>query len=117
MAMGMQQNLGFGCIVADAAQEGGAESVRPHCGRGVWPAAAWPRRSARAIDDDERLKAVFVMVRVEQPQLLAALHGSNVSSISSTFRVETLWTRNIDRFTEVGDGVEHAAIQTQLGEL
>ena len=32
-------------------------------------------RSALAVEDDDRLEAVFVVVRVEEPQLLLAVHG------------------------------------------
>jgi hypothetical protein len=41
------------------------------------------------IEHDDRLKAVFVVMRIEQTQLLAAMTASTVSSMSSVIRLGT----------------------------
>ena len=47
-------------------------------------------KAALAVEHDDRLKAVFVVMRVEQPQLLAAVHRVEGVVMSSVIRLGTL---------------------------
>ena len=73
MAVATQQDFGLGPMAANGAQQAAQQ--------GPDLLAAGPSRirqnggdeAAGAVEDDDRLKAVFVIVRIEQPQLLAAV--------------------------------------------
>jgi hypothetical protein len=75
MAVGTQQNFGLGPIAANGAQQAAQE--------GPDLLAAGPSsgtqnggdEAAGAVEHDDRLKAVFVIVPIEQPQLLATVDG------------------------------------------
>src|SRR4051812_31399295 len=75
MAVGTQQDFSLGPMATDGAQQVAQE--RPD----LLAAGPFARaqnsgdEAASAIEYDDRLKAVFVIVRIEQPQLLAAVDG------------------------------------------
>ena len=75
MAVGAQQDRHFGPVGADGADQAadkGADLVS------AWP-LGWPQQGgdepALAVEDDDRLKAVIVMMGVEQAPFLAAVHA------------------------------------------
>lgn len=74
MTVGAQQNLGPGPVGADRPQQAAQE--------GAYLLAAGPLggtknggdEAALAVEHDDRLKTIFVVMRIEQPQLLAAMN-------------------------------------------
>jgi len=75
MAVTAQQNLRLWPMAADRAQQ--SPQKRPDF-RTLWPlcrAQYGGDEAALAIEHDDRLKAIFVMVGIEQAQLLATMHG------------------------------------------
>src|ERR1700739_438938 len=108
MAVGPQQYLGGGRVSADRAQQAPEE--------GFDLLAAWPlggtkhggEEAALAVKHDDRLKSVFVVMRVEQPQLLAA-----VDRVESVIEIER------DPFGNRGEGlaieIDHRAAHPQQG--
>src|SRR5208282_3960869 len=74
MAIGAQQDLGAGPVSADRAQQPAQE--------GLDLGAAWSfggtkhggHEAALAVEHHDGLKSVLIIVGVEQPQLLAAVH-------------------------------------------
>jgi hypothetical protein len=75
MAVGTQQDFGLGPMAANGAQQAAQE--RPNL-LAAGPSSGTQNggdEAAGAVEHDDRLKAVFVIVRVEQPQLLATVNG------------------------------------------
>jgi hypothetical protein len=74
MAVGAQQDLSVGPVGADRAQEAAQE------GRDLLAAGSFGGtknggdEAAPAVEHDDWLKAVFVIMPIEQPQLLAAMN-------------------------------------------
>ena len=67
-----------------------------------------------AVEDDDRLKAVFVVMRVEQTQLLAAMHGiERVVDVEHDARRHTAKTRAI----LVDHGTAHVQQRTPIGQV
>src|SRR5271165_5323242 len=108
MAVGPEQDLSVGPVGADGAHETAQEGLdflaagpfgRPKDGGDV---------AALAVEHDDRLKAILVIVRVEQPQLLAAMH-----------RVERVVDVERDSFGNFSEGlaieIEHCPAHAQQG--
>ena len=73
-AVGPHQDLGAGPASADGAYEPAQEGLDLGAARPFGGTKHSGDEPALAVEHDDRLKAVFVIVGVEQPQLLAAMH-------------------------------------------
>src|SRR6202051_4214228 len=74
MTVAAQQYLGLRPVGADRPQQAAQEganlfATRPFCG-----AKHSCDETALAVEHDDRLKAIFVVMRIEEPQLLAAMN-------------------------------------------
>ena len=108
MAVAAQQNFGLGPVGADRPQQPAQ--------KGFDFLAAWPfggaehggDEAAPAVEYDDRLKAIFVVMRVEQPQLLVAMN-----------RVECVVDVERDPFGNLVEGlaikIDHGAAHAQQG--
>src|SRR5271166_3892595 len=74
MAVGPQQDLGVRPVSADRAQQAPQEGLDLLAARSLGGTKHGGDEAALAVEHDDRLKSVFVVVGVEQPQLLAAVH-------------------------------------------
>jgi hypothetical protein len=86
MAVGSDEDLNARPVATDLAHQPAEETARLGAGRaacGAQHGGNWP---ALAVERHERLEAVFVVVSVEEAQLLAACTGSKMSLRSSTIR-------------------------------
>ena len=98
VAVGPQQDLGVRPVSADRAQQAPQEGLDLLAARPLGGTKHGGDEAAFAVEHDDRLKSVFVVVGVEQPQLLTTVDRIDVSSMSSVIRLEP-WrrTRNTDR--------------------
>jgi hypothetical protein len=74
MTVGAQHDFGPRPVRADGAQQPAQDG---HDLLAAWPFGGTQHggdETARAVEHDDRLKAVFIVMRVEQTQLLAAMH-------------------------------------------
>src|ERR1039458_8786028 len=74
MTVGAQHDFGPRPVGADGAQQAAQDG---HDLLAAWPFGRTQHggdETARAVEHDDRLKAVFIVMRVEQTQLLAAMH-------------------------------------------
>jgi len=75
MAVGAQQNLGPGPMTADLPDQTPDMGGGLLAGRAAHRAQHCPNKTSLAIKDHDRLKAVFIVIGVEQAQLLVAVDG------------------------------------------
>src|SRR6201997_5300678 len=73
MAVGPQQDLSVGPVGADGAHEAAEEGFDLLAARPLGGTKYGRDEAALAVEHDDRLKSVFVVMGVEQPQLLAAM--------------------------------------------
>src|SRR5271166_5702683 len=74
MAVGAQQDLRVGPVGADRAQQTAQEGPDFLAAGPFGGPKDGGDEAALAVEHDDRLKAILVIMRVEQPQLLAAMH-------------------------------------------
>src|SRR5271157_2711262 len=74
MAVGPQQDLSVGPVCADGAHETAQESLDFLTAGPLGGPKDGGDEATLAVEHDDRLKAILVIMRVEQPQLLAAMH-------------------------------------------
>src|SRR5665811_413932 len=74
MTVGAQQDLGLRPVGADCAQQAAQEGANLLAARPFGGTKNGGDKAALAIEHYDRLKAVFVVMRIEQPQLLAAMN-------------------------------------------
>jgi hypothetical protein len=74
MAVGAQQDLGAGPVSADRAQQPAQEGLDLGAARPFGGTKHGGDEASLAVEHHDGLKAVFVVMPVEQPQLLAAVH-------------------------------------------
>src|SRR5271169_5747621 len=74
MAVGAQQDLGVRPIGADRAQQATQEGLDLFAAGPLGGTKDSSDKSALAVEHDDRLKSVFVVMGIEQPQLLAAVN-------------------------------------------
>src|SRR6202048_4021027 len=72
VTVGAQQNLGVGPIGADRSQKTAQEGPALLAARPFGGAKNGGDEATRAVEHDDRLKTIFVVVRIEQTQLLTA---------------------------------------------
>ena len=75
MAVGTEQDLDTGPVAADLAHQAAEEATHLPPGRPAGGAQQGGDGAALAVEHDDRLEAVFVVVGVEQAKLLAAMDG------------------------------------------
>ena len=75
MAVATQQDFGLGPMAANGAQQAAQQGPDLLAAGPSGGTQNGGDEAAGAIEHDDRLKAVFVIVRIEQPQLLAAVDG------------------------------------------
>ena len=75
MAVATQQDFGLGPMAANGAQQAAQQGPDLLAAGPSGGTQNGGDEAAGAVEDDDRLKAVFVIVRIEQPQLLAAVDG------------------------------------------
>ena len=73
MAVAAQHDLRLGPVGADGAQQTAQEDFDLLAARPFGGAKHRGDEAPPAVEHDDRLKAIFVVMRVEQPQLLAAM--------------------------------------------
>ncbi len=73
VAVGAQKDLGVGPMGSDRAQQPAEEGFDLLAARPLGGTKHGSDEAALAVEHDDGLKAVFVVMRVEQPQLLAAM--------------------------------------------
>ncbi len=74
MAVGAQHDLGGGPVGADRPKQAAQQGADLLAGRPFSGTKHGGDEAALAVEHDDRLKAVFVVMGIEQPQLLAAVH-------------------------------------------
>ena len=74
MAVGANEDLRPRANGCGSPAPGDAETPGSRRPSAAWPGAEGGDEAALAIEDDDRLEAVFVVMGVEQAQLLAAVH-------------------------------------------
>src|SRR5271166_649294 len=74
VAIGAQEDLGLGPVGADAAQQAAQEGANLLAAGPFGGTKNGGDEAALAIEHDDRLKAVFVVMGIEQPQLLGAMN-------------------------------------------
>ena len=74
VTVGAQQDLGLRPVGADCAQQAAQEGANLLAAGPFGGTKNGGDEAALAIEHDDRLKAVFVVMRIEQPQLLAAMN-------------------------------------------
>ena len=108
MAVGAQQDLGVRPVGADRPQQAAQEGADLLAARPFGGAKHGGDEAALAVEYDDRLKAVFVVMRIEQPQLLAAMN-----------RVERVVDVERDPFRNLPEGlaikIDHGAAHAQQG--
>jgi hypothetical protein len=75
MTVAAQHDLRFRPMGADGAQQAAQEGFDLPAAGSFGGTKNGGDEAALAVEDDNRLKAVFVVMRVEQSQLLAAMDG------------------------------------------
>ncbi len=75
MAVGAQQDLDLGPMGADGADEAAHKAANLHPARPLAGPQQRGDKTTFSIKDDDRLKAIIVIVGVEQAQLLATMHA------------------------------------------
>ncbi len=75
VAVGTEQDLDPRPVAADLAHQAAEEATHLLPGRPARRTQQGGHRTALAVEHDDRLEAILVVVGVEQPQLLAAVHG------------------------------------------
>jgi hypothetical protein len=106
MAVGAQQDLGVGPMGSDRAQQPAQEGLDLLAARPFGGTKHGGDEAALAVEHHDGLKAVFVLMRVEQPQLLAAMD-----------RVERVVDVERDPFGTLGERlaieIDHRAAHSQ----
>ena len=74
MAVATQQDLGVGPVGADRPQQAAQESADLLAARLFGGAKHRRDEAAFAVEYDDRLETIFVVMRIEEPQLLAAMN-------------------------------------------
>ena len=74
MAVAAQQDLGLWPVGADRAQQAAQEGADLLAAGPFGGAKHGGDEAALAVEHDDRLKAIFIVMRIEQPQLLAAMN-------------------------------------------
>src|SRR5208282_6216408 len=74
MAVGAQQDLGVWPVGADRPQQAAQEGPDLLAARPFGGAKHRRDEAALAVEYDDRLKTIFVVMRIEEPQLLAAMN-------------------------------------------
>src|SRR4029077_17000866 len=75
VTVGAQHDFGLWPVGADRPQQAAQEGLDLLAARPFGGTQGGGDEATIAIEHDDRLKAILVMVRVEEPQLLAAMHG------------------------------------------
>ena len=108
MTVGAQQDLGLRPVGADCAQQAAQEGANLLAAGPFGGTKNGGDEPALAIEHDDRLKAVFVVMRIEQPQLLPAMN-----------RVERVVDVERDPFGNPLEGlaikIDHGAAHAQQG--
>ena len=108
MTVGAQQDLGLRPVGADCAQQAVQEGANLLAAGPFGGTKNGGDEAALAIEHDDRLKAVFVVMRIEQPQLLPAMD-----------RVERVVDVERDPFGNPLEGfaikIDHGAAHAQQG--
>ena len=108
MAVAAQQNLGLGPVGADRPQQAAQKGFDLLAAGPFGGAEHGGDEAALAVEHDDRLKAIFVVMGVEQPQLLAAMN-----------RVERVVDVERDPFGNLVEGlaikIDHGAAHAQQG--
>src|SRR5271166_3411704 len=108
MAVGPEQDLSVGPVGADGAHKTAQEGLDFLAAGPFGRPKDGGDEAALAVEHDDRLKAILVIVRVEQPQLLAAMH-----------RVERVVDVERDSFGNFSEGlaieIEHCPAHAQQG--
>ena len=108
MAVGAQQDLRVRPVGADRAQQAAQEGFDLLAAGSFGGAKHGGDEAALAVEHDDRLKAIFIVMRVEQSQLLAAMH-----------RVERVVDVERDAFGNLVEGlaikIDHGAAHAQQG--
>src|ERR1039458_3927252 len=108
MTVGAQQDLGLRPVGADCAQQAAQEAADLLASGPFGGTKNGGDEAALAIEHDDRLKAVFVVMRIEQPQLLPAMD-----------RVERVVDVERDPFGNPLEGfaikIDHGAAHAQQG--
>ena len=108
MTVGAQQDFGLRPVGADRAQQAAQEGLDLLAAGPFGGTKHGGDEAAVAVEHDDRLKAVFVVMRIEQPQLLAAMH-----------RVERVVDVEHDPFGNLREGlaikIDHGAAHAQQG--
>src|ERR1700730_8221802 len=108
MAVGAQQDLGVWPVGADRPQQAAQEGADLLATRPFGGAKHSCDEAALAVEYDDRLKTIFVVMRIEEPQLLAAMD-----------RIERVVDVERDPFRDLPEGfaikIDHGAAYAQQG--
>src|SRR5271157_1463432 len=108
MAIGAQQYLGVGPVGPDRPQQAAQEGTDLLATRPFGGAKHSCDEAAFAVEYDDRLKTIFVVMRIEEPQLLAAMN-----------RIERVVDVECDPFRDLPEGfaikIDHGAAHAQQG--
>ncbi len=106
MTVAAQHDLGFRPMGADGAQQAAQEGFDLFAAGPFGGTKHGGDEAAPAVEHDDRLKAIFVVMRIEQSQLLAAMH-----------RVERVVNIERDPFGNLPEGlaikIDHGAAHAQ----
>ncbi len=108
MAVGPQQDLGVWPVGADRPQQAAQEGADLLAPRPFGGAKHSCDEAALAVEYDDRLKTIFVVMRIEEPLLLAAMD-----------RIERVVVVERDPFRDLPEGfaikIDHGAAHAQQG--
>jgi len=114
MAIAAQQDLGVWPVGADRSQQAPQESANLLAAGPLGGAKHGGDEATLAIEHDDRLKAVFIVMRIEQPQLLAAMNR-----IERVVNVERDPFRDLlERLAiKIDHGAAHAQQDASVGQV
>ena len=101
-------------VGADGAQQAAQKRLYFLAARPLGGAQHGGDEAALAVEHDDRLKTVFVVMRVEEPQLLAAMHG-----VKSVVDVEDdpVWNLVEGLAIKIDHSVAHAQQRARVGQV
>ena len=114
MAVGANENVGGRPVGPDRPQHTPKELLYLH----ALGTLGWTQHCGHeppvAVEHHDRLEAVFVVMGVEQTQLLAAMHG--VKGIVEV-KHDLLGNSGVGRAIKIGQGFSHAQKRAQIGPI
>jgi len=114
MAVGADQNLRGGPVGPDRPQHAPKKLLDLHAAWTLGRAQHRGHEAPVAVEHDDRLETVFVVMGVEQTQLLAAMHG--VEGIVEV-KHDPLGNAGVRRAIKIDQGFSHAQKRAPIGPV